>query len=350
MSLDVHGPVRGGYWPSSAADLSGLDRMRAAVRGSLPRPPSARLSGLRFTDAGLGMATVAMPASPWWQSAVGVFLAGTLSFVADAAASAAVLTGVPAGTGIATSQLSLNFLRPATLSCEKIVARGRVVHGTASLGLAEVFVEDASGRLLAHGTSRCVAFPFDGQIPVLPPRNDDSGPDPHETSPIGDVRGQDYWDTTAGADIVQEWLTHGLEAPFAKFMGIRTASAGDGAASLTMPASEWLTHAGGGLFGGALSVFADAAVNTALLTTLPAATAFSPLDQNVNFVRPAAPDDSDLRCDAEVVHRGRRIAIVNGRVIDARDKVLATVTESILILPGRPWYKPVTVSEEVGAT
>lgn len=91
MTLDVHGPVRGAYWPTDALELSGLERMRAVVRGSLPLPPLSRLSGLRFTDTGLGMATVAMPASPWWQSGVGVFLAGTLSFVADGAASGAVL-------------------------------------------------------------------------------------------------------------------------------------------------------------------------------------------------------------------------------------------------------------------
>jgi uncharacterized protein (TIGR00369 family) len=175
-----------------------------------------------------------------------------------------------------------------------------------------------------------------------------TGPDPHETEPHGEVRGQAYWDATPGADIVDEWSTQGLQAPFGRFLGMTMTGHGDGTASITMPASEWLTHAGGALYGGALSFFADAAINSALLTTLPAGTAFSPLDQNVNFVRPALPGDDDLRCDAEVVHRGRRIAVVNGRIVDGREKTIATVTESILILPGRPWSKPVTVSEEAG--
>ena len=57
--------------------MSGLDLLRASVEGRLPDPPVTRLTGLRLSEVGLGMASAWMPASLWWQSGAGVFLAGT---------------------------------------------------------------------------------------------------------------------------------------------------------------------------------------------------------------------------------------------------------------------------------
>jgi acyl-coenzyme A thioesterase PaaI-like protein len=102
---------------------------REPVRGTFP-PPLVLLSGLRYTDAGLGTATVAMPASPWWQSAAGVFPAGVLGFVADSALAGAVISAVPPNTIISTSEISLNFLRPTMSASGTIIGRGRLIHST----------------------------------------------------------------------------------------------------------------------------------------------------------------------------------------------------------------------------
>src|SRR5439155_8323078 len=99
-----------------------------------------------------GKTTFAMPASPWWQSGAGVFLAGTLAFVADAPLGCAILTSAPPGTGVSTSELSVNFLRPAGIRSQILIARGRLIHETRSTGLAEALIEDGRGRLLAHAT------------------------------------------------------------------------------------------------------------------------------------------------------------------------------------------------------
>jgi len=56
-----------------------------------------------------------MPASAWWQSAAGVFLAGTTAFVANLALASSVLTSAPAGMGVTTTELSVSFLRAATI-------------------------------------------------------------------------------------------------------------------------------------------------------------------------------------------------------------------------------------------
>src|ERR1700716_3313832 len=135
-------PARGAQWDSTALKMSGLEVMRAQLERRLPEPPITVLTGLRVTDVSLGKATFAMPASPWWQTGAGVFLAGTLAFVADAPLGCAILTGAPPGTGVSTSELSVNFLRPAGIGRESLIARGRLIHETRSTGLAEALIED----------------------------------------------------------------------------------------------------------------------------------------------------------------------------------------------------------------
>ena len=47
-------PARGGYPDPSALALSGLDRMRAMVKGQIPNPPISHLIGMRPVEAGVG--------------------------------------------------------------------------------------------------------------------------------------------------------------------------------------------------------------------------------------------------------------------------------------------------------
>src|SRR5438128_5521485 len=153
-------PARGAQWDATALQMSGLEIMRAQLERRLPEPPITVLTGLRVSDVSLGKTTFAMPASPWWQTGAGVFLAGTLAFVADAPLGCAILTGAPAGVGLATSELSISFLRPGTIRSQVLIGRGSIIHATRSLGLSEAYVEDGRGRLLAHATSRCVLAPI----------------------------------------------------------------------------------------------------------------------------------------------------------------------------------------------
>src|SRR5262245_6758398 len=176
--------------------MSGLEVLRATIERKLPDPPVSRLTGLRLSEAGLGSASAWMPASPWWQSGAGVFIAGTTSFVADMTLGATILTSAPAGVGITTSELSVNFLRVPTIRSQTIIGRGRLIHSTRSLGLAEATLEDARGRLLGHASSRCVFFRIDPEILSarrLPDAAESTSPDPYLRDVEGEVYGREYW-------------------------------------------------------------------------------------------------------------------------------------------------------------
>jgi uncharacterized protein (TIGR00369 family) len=158
IPLTVREPAQGSTWGAEALQLSGFELLRAALERRLPDPPVTRLTGARLSEVGLGMVSAWMPASACWQSAAGVFLAGTTAFVAELALSSSVLTSAPAGMGLTTSELSVSFLRASTIRSQTLIGRGRLIHGTRSLGLAEATLEDARGRLLGHASSRCVLF------------------------------------------------------------------------------------------------------------------------------------------------------------------------------------------------
>ena len=114
-----------------------------------------------------------------------------------------------------------------------------------------------------------------------------------------------------------------------------------------MPISNWLCNAFGVVYGGAVALLADAAMTLATGSTVPAATAFSPLDMKVHFLRPILPADGELTARARVLHRGRTIAVVTCEITDPRNRLVAQASGSVLILPGRPWLRPVHVADEI---
>jgi acyl-coenzyme A thioesterase PaaI-like protein len=85
-----------------------------------------------------------------------------------------------------------------------------------------------------------------------------------------------------------------------------------------------------------VAMLAGTAIDGAVQTTLPAGTAFGPVDLKVYFLRPVAPDGRDLMARGTVIHRGRSMAIGTSEVLDADGKKVAVGTGSSVILPGRP--------------
>ncbi len=343
----VDEPVRGSFayleQPGLFA-LPGLDQLQLFIDRKLPAPPLTHLSGLVVEEAGAGTSTWSIPASPWWLTAAGVFAGGTLAFVADAALAGAVFTTLPRATALLSSDLSMNFLEPASPGSDRLTARGTVIHAGRRQGLSEARVEDAHGRLLAHATSRCVLqpLPFDppeppGELaPPDPPVFET--PDPHARDVEGEIVPQALWDETSGLDLVQLWhKEERAPAPVCSLLGLRFVEVTEGSVAIAMPASTWFCTGFGTFYGGVVSAFADAAINTAVMTTLPAGASFGTLDLKVNFLRPVTPDGRDLVARATVAQRGRTIAVATCVIDDADGKRVAMASGSAMISPDRPW-------------
>jgi uncharacterized protein (TIGR00369 family) len=333
---------RGGYPDISFFGLSGLEQMKAGLNGFTPRPPISHLTGLKMVEIGMGSGTFSLPASPWFQSAAGMFLGGISAFVADAPLGTAIFSTLPPATPLVTSELSMSFLRPATVDSERIVARGKLIQSGTKLGLSEVLVEDALGRILAHGSCRC--FLKDAvDPPPAPPEKFELYVEPEYQTPDPYLRSvsdkasslaPDIRKGTSGLEITKAHIEGSLpRPPWARLFGSRPVEATEGMAVLEIPATGWLTTAAGTVYGGALALFADAAILTSVYTALPADVATATLDLKVQFLRPVFVG-SPIVVRSEVVHRGRTMAVANCELSQAGKKV-ALATGSTLIAPGR---------------
>lgn len=346
-SVIVDEPVRGRYAYLEHPWLFGLpphEQIRPFIEREVPLPPIHHLTGLAPVESTPTSSTWSMPASPWWRTAAGLFPGGAIAVVVDAALGTAVFGGLPEGTVLATSELTMNFVRPATPASERLIARAGLIHLGSRQGLSDARIEDARGRLLAHASSRCVlrTLPFDppdpptSRPPYKPPDHD--SPDPYLRPPEGTVFSQEEWDSTSGLELVRSWMTGDRGTPpVCRLSGWRLLDAGKGASKWSMPASEWFCTGFGTFYGGVIALFLDGAINTALTTTLPAGSSFGTLDLKVNFLRPVTADGRDLVARAQVVHRGRTVAVSTAEIEDADGKRVAMATGSAMILPGVPW-------------
>jgi uncharacterized protein (TIGR00369 family) len=343
-------PVRGSFAYLEKPGLFGMppvEQLRLFIEGRLPAPPLTHLSGLVVEEASVGASTWSIPASPWWQTAAGVFAGGTLAFVADAALAGAVFTTLPEGTQLLSSDLSMNFLHPAGPSSGRLVAKGTVIDVGRRQGLSEARVEDASGRLIAHATSRCVLQPLPFELPEQPDLPNAAEPatyetpDPYQRPVEGELLAQTVWDETSGLDLATLWQKGERAAsPNCSLLGLRFADVAEGSVTLAMPASLWFCTAFGTFYGGVIAALADAAMATAITTTLPPGASFGTLDLKMNFLRPVMPDGRDLSARASVEQRGRTIAVSTARIEHADGRLVALASGSAMIAEGRPWPTP----------
>lgn len=342
------GPVRGGYPTPGLFASSGIDQLRAMIDGRCPRPPVSHLTGMRLIEVGPGSATFSMPATGWLQSPQGAIANGTLAVLADGPLGCAVQTALPPSTPFTTSELSLRIVQPAYPG-GTFTARGRLVHAKRALGLSEVFIHDQDGRLLAHGSSLCFILPQIQPVPdaYAPPAPkpldapvgspDRDRPDPYQRPVVGEVLGQEIWDRMSGLEVIEAQLAGELpRPPMSHLFGIGPLEVGEGRATFALDATEWLCSPLGNVEGGVVAMLADAALASAIQTTVPAGAALAMVDLKVNFLRPARPDGHTLVCHGTVIHRGRTIAIANAEIRNAEGKPVALGTGSAMILPGRP--------------
>src|ERR1700682_1359970 len=108
--------------------LPGLARLRSGLDGEFPPAPYSRLTGAVPVEYGEGSAVFEMPVTEWLQTSARVLAGGVIAFLADSPLGGAVMTRNPPGTVITTSELTMNYLRPATLNSGKLIAASRGIH------------------------------------------------------------------------------------------------------------------------------------------------------------------------------------------------------------------------------
>jgi len=133
-----------------------IDYLRAIRDGKLPAPPIARLLSMDLVEVEEGKAVFQLTPAEQHYNPIGVVHGGIAFTMLDSAMGCCVQTLLPAGKGYTTLEIKANLVRAITLKTGPIRATGKIVHMGRQTATAEGRIEDAEGKLYAHGTTTCL--------------------------------------------------------------------------------------------------------------------------------------------------------------------------------------------------
>lgn len=112
------------------------------------RAPIARLFGMRLSYTAQGEAVIDLPYNPELDHALGSVHGGVYATLLDSAGWFAAAAGHELNSWMATSEMSIHFLRSATRTALR--AQGRVLRAGKRQDIVEVTLYDEQGILVGH--------------------------------------------------------------------------------------------------------------------------------------------------------------------------------------------------------
>ncbi len=120
-----------------------------------------------------------------------------------------------------------------------------------------------------------------------------------------------------------------------RLMGFRLVEVSEGYAVLAVKPDERHYNGIGIAHGGLAATLLDSATGCAINTMMPAGRIFTTLEMKINYVRPIRGETGLVRCEARVIHAGRRVATAEGRVVDEQGKLYAHGTATCMLFQTR---------------
>ncbi len=128
----------------------------------------------------------------------------------------------------------------------------------------------------------------------------------------------------SGLDYLKQLQSGELPAsPMASLFNITIVEVSEGRVVLSATPTASHTNGIGIVHGGLAATLLDTALGYAVSSLTPPGRVFTTLEVKVNFTRAMREDVGALRCEAWVVHSGRRTATAEGRVLDQAGKLYA---------------------------
>jgi uncharacterized protein (TIGR00369 family) len=140
---------------SGAVGKTGLEFLRDVISGKVPAAPLQATLGFSLVSVQDGFARIELVPGEHLFGPMNAVQSGLAATLLEAAMGAAVMTTLDAVTGYSTATLIIHSTRAITLRTSKVIAEGWVVHRGSRLVTAEARLNDADGRLLAHGSATC---------------------------------------------------------------------------------------------------------------------------------------------------------------------------------------------------
>ena len=146
----------------------------------------------------------------------------------------------------------------------------------------------------------------------------------------------------SGREFLQAIIDGRLPGPsIARTMSFRLVEIGDGFAVFEGDPGSHLLNPLGIVHGGWALTLIDSAAGCAAHTLIPAGGSYTTIETKANFSKPITQDAGPVRAEGRAVGRGRRIISCEARVVDAKGRLLAHGTSTLMVLAdkaddGRP--------------
>lgn len=124
----------------------------------------------------------------------------------------------------------------------------------------------------------------------------------------------------------------------ARLIGFRVTRMLGGQARAVMTVGSRHLGPSGAVHGGILCDLADVAMGMAFASTLTGRESAATVELKINFLRPVWK--GRLSALAQVVHRGKRLGLVDCRVSDSAGRLVAKASSTCMVLP-RPLGLPI---------
>ncbi len=140
--------------------VDGLTLMKGVMDGRFPAPPISKALGFWMSKVELGNVVFDyMPVVDHYNP-LGTVHGGVAATLLDSVMGCCIHTTLKAGTGYTTVEIKVNYVRAMTDKTGPVKAEGKVINVGSRIATSEGRLVDASGKLLAHGTTTCLIFPI----------------------------------------------------------------------------------------------------------------------------------------------------------------------------------------------
>jgi uncharacterized protein (TIGR00369 family) len=140
--------------------MAGLEFVQGLVDGTLPLNSMAQTLGYDVSEVARGRVVVTMTPNASHLNPAGTVHGGVSATLLDTAMGLAIQSTLEKGLGSTTLEFKISLVRPITSETGPIKAEGVALSSGRRVGTAEGRITDREGRLLAHGTTTCLIFPF----------------------------------------------------------------------------------------------------------------------------------------------------------------------------------------------
>lgn len=123
-------------------------------------------------------------------------------------------------------------------------------------------------------------------------------------------------------------------SPIGALVDMWLAEVGEGRAVFELKPAEFHYNPIGSVHGGIAATLLDSAMGCAINTLLPRGVSYTTLELKVNYVRPMTRETGIVRAEGGVIHLGGRVALAEGRLVDAAGKLYAHGTTTCLVMRG----------------